>query len=816
MRNPTWPTPTPPPRARVRRRRGGWTLGIMAVLIALSAGFYGGYQFFTHKNQLASLISPQRQTASTGQTVPVYNAMTPGNAHDVGALNPTQQLTLTITLPLSNQARLKALLANQYNPQSPFYHRFLTADQFRQDYGPSTATISQVTDLLIKSGLKVINTNSWQYLTIQAPVKTVESVFHVQLHQFSIADAAGVAQTYYGPLTNPQVDQTLAGLVQNVSGLDNFARYHTAPLQPRATANGYTPTDMQRAYGADTLQSQGITGKGQTIAFVELAGYDPADISAFQQQYGVSGSGTITTVPVDGVDPNPTNSLQAGSIEAELDLEVAAGMAPDANQLVYIGPNSTQGINDIYSQIINDHKAQTVSISWGLCESATGKAELQTLDQLFQQGASEGMAFFAAAGDDGAYDCGNTSLGVDSPADDPYVTGVGGTTLTLNNGGYGSEKAWSCTSAQCLRNAAKGAGGGGGLSGFFQEPAFQQGLSPKGAGGASRFVPDVSANADPQTGYAIYCTVAQASCPGSGNLVVGGTSAAAPLWAAGAALIDQYLSQQTQPATLGNANPALYAVARAQSGAFHDVTSGTNLKYAAGPGYDLASGWGSPNFATLATSVAAQPTGTTPGGPNPTPVPVTNPTATPTGGNPPPTTGNPTATPVPPVTNNGQELLINGDFEQGPTSDWQEQSAGHYELIDNAHPYQGAYSADFCGYVNCDDLIGQVVQLPTSFNSVSLSYYWQIVTDKQRASCADTFTVSIYQVDASGTATPVQQVQSSCNSDASNTWQHQQSDVTAALQNLAGQDVLVVFEATTNGSQASSRFFVDNVSMTVG
>lgn len=162
-------------------------------------------------------------------------------------------------------------------------------------------------------------------------------------------------------------------------------------------------------------------------------------------------------------------SAGPGAIEVELDIEVVAAMAPKANQIVYEGPNTTQGINDTYNQIVTDDKAQITTISWGECESDSGNAELQTLDTIFKQGAAEGIAIYAAAGDFDAYDCPDNNLAVDSPAGDPYITGVGGTTLQLNGGTYGSESVWSNPSN--IQRSPKGDGGGGGISSYFQLPA---------------------------------------------------------------------------------------------------------------------------------------------------------------------------------------------------------------------------------------------------------------------------------------------------------------------------------------------------------
>ena len=144
------------------------------------------------------------------------------------------------------------------------------------------------------------------------------------------------------------------------------------------------------------------------------------------------------------------------------DIEVVAAMAPKASQIVYEGPNTTQGVNDTYNQIVTDNKAQVMTVSWGECESQSGNAELQTLDNIFKQGASQGISMYAASGDSGAYDCNDTNLAVDSPAGDPYITGVGGTNLQLNNGAYGSESVWS--NPADTQRSPQGAGGGGGIS----------------------------------------------------------------------------------------------------------------------------------------------------------------------------------------------------------------------------------------------------------------------------------------------------------------------------------------------------------------
>src|SRR5581483_3335689 len=217
------------------------------------------------------------------------------------------------------------------------------------------------------------------------------------------------------------------------------------------------------------------------------------------------------------------------------------------------------------------------------------------------QGAVQGMSFFAASGDAGAYDCQDTNLAVDYPASDPNVTSVGGTTLTVNaDGSYKSESVWSNPLDRL--HGPRGAGSGGGLSSTWQMPGWQSGPGVQNSSSnGDREVPDISADADPTPGYSVYCTVSLAGCPSAGWLTVGGTSAAAPLLAASTALINQYLLSQGK-APLGLVNPLLYALATAQQAypAYHSISTGNNLYYPATGTYSLATGLGTPDVYNIA------------------------------------------------------------------------------------------------------------------------------------------------------------------------------------------------------------------------
>ena len=331
------------------------------------------------------------------------------------------------------------------------------------------------------------------------------------------------------------------------------------------------------------------------------------------QCYGVS---TMpSNVTVDG-----GAGSGAGAGEAALDIENVIGLAPQAKIDVYEGPNSGTGPYDVMNTIISQRAAQVVTTSWGQCEELEGFGQASSENTLFQEAAAQGMTIVSASGDDGSEDCFPTppTLQVDDPASQPYVTGVGGTTLAANatTGARLGETVWN-------DGPSIGASGGG-LSSFWPMPAYQKdapsslhvingnssGTTCSASSGDCREVPDVSADGDPNTGYVIYWNGSDTAVPPAtpGWQVVGGTSAAAPAWAALIALTNASATCAGTP--IGFANPALYhAAATAYSSDFNDVTSGNNDMtgafglYPAGSGYDMATGLGSPNGTALAQAL---------------------------------------------------------------------------------------------------------------------------------------------------------------------------------------------------------------------
>jgi subtilase family serine protease len=705
-------------------------------------------------------------------------------AQRIQAADSNQSLQLSIGLRLRHSDELNNLLRNIYDPQSPYFHHFLTPDQFKQLFAPTPDQVSQVAAFLRSQGLSIsgVSANN-ELIDAVGTVAQAQRAFHTQINTYRLG-----RRMFYANAVAPSVPGTISPLIASINGLDDSAQYH--PLYQRAAtlshklqrhalplagpAGGYTPQDLAGAYDLAPLQSTGFLGDKQTIALFELDGYQQNDVAQYFHYYNL-GNPSITNVLVGGFN----GSAGMNAVEVELDIEIAAALAPHASQIVYEGPNTTQGMNDVYNKIVTDNKAQVVSISWGLCENSTGPAELQTLDNILKQGAAQGMTFFAAAGDSGAYDCQDTNLAVDYPASDPYVTSVGGTTLQISNGAYGSESVWSNPNE--ITHGPKGAGGGGGLSNTFKMPSWQSGPGVENQySNGYREVPDVTADADPTTGYSIYCTVTNAGCPPTGWLDVGGTSAATPLWAASALLINQYLQSQNE-SRIGFADPLLYKLfaTQQQYAAFHDITSGNNLYYPATSSYDLASGMGSPDVYNMARDLLLLDGGTPP-------------TITPT--------------PSPPPS---QPLILNGNFEAGQ-SPWQESSAQGYQLIDSANPYSGAFSAYLCGYPACLDTIWQTFTVPSNYTKLTITYWYFSDTGKSTNHCLDTFTS---QLQTTGYA-PIRTLQQSCNTSVTNSWVQESFDVSGALAPYKGQSVILSFQGTNApGWFQTTDFFVDLVAI---
>jgi kumamolisin len=406
---------------------------------------------------------------------------------------------------------------------------------------------------------------------------------------------------FFGNDSQPVLPPSLAAVIVGVAGLNNHYQARrigrvNPPTRPSARNKGgrfpgtgldggYTPGELKSAYDITRLDALGYRGIGQPLGLMELDGFNPSDIATYDSHYGLATLPTAVVL-VDGA----TGSAGPGQIEVELDIEVMHAIAPSAPITVWEAPNTDLGVIDAYNAMVTSDSTPSNSTSWGLCEPATPAAQMTTLDMIFQQAAAQGQSFFAASGDSGAYDCPTLPAqpAVDHPASDPYVTAVGGTTLSLSaGGGYGSESAWSWASHIPPQ------GSGGGLSIQFDRPAWQSGPGVANTySNMNRQVPDVALDADTRPGYSVYTTANGTP----GWYTIGGTSAAAPAWAAFAAILNQYrFAAGGRARPLGFANPALYQLGSVSAPypAFHDVITGDNLKYMATAGWDYATGWGS-------------------------------------------------------------------------------------------------------------------------------------------------------------------------------------------------------------------------------
>ena len=498
-------------------------------------------------------------------------------ARVMGRVAPEERVSLALTLPVRDQAGLDDLLRRLYTPGDPAQGRFLTPDEFAQRFGATEEDYETVAAFARRSGLTVTGTHPNRLvLDVSGPASAVESALGVHLRLYRSAQG----RLFRAPDSEPSVPAALAGRLAGVVGLDTLAahRPHLRPALGAAAGSGHggglTPSDIRNAY---SLSGGAGAGAGQSIALFELDGYDPADIAAYRTAYGLPAV-PLQNILIDGV----SGAAGSNADEVTLDIELAQALAPSLSRiLVYETPNGTDAnIIDGYSRIATDNLAKQVSTSWGSPESQESQVLLAGENAAFQQMAAQGQSIFSATGDNGAYDDG-LNLSVDDPGSQPYMTGVGGTTLTSGAGAaYESEAAWGDSTDTAL--SSFGSGGGGGFSAIWPVPSYQAGIQTMPTG---RSVPDVALDSDPQTGYSIYYK-------GVWH-VYGGTSTAVPLWAGFTAQVNSRRAAAGL-GPVGFLNPALYQIgaSAAYAGDFHDISTGGNLFYPARTGYDNATGLG--------------------------------------------------------------------------------------------------------------------------------------------------------------------------------------------------------------------------------
>lgn len=492
----------------------------------------------------------------------------PPNATDMGR-TPSQQI---ISVSLIVRRKTPLLLKDLKG-------RVLSREEFDQNYAARPEDFDQLRRFAREHALSVdeaASSLSRRTLVLRGTAEHLEKAFGVELHDYQRDH-----QKFHGFTGAVSLPQEHAGVVDAVLGLDArpLAKPHIRFLSvaQRATSTSYTPLQVAALYNFPT----GVNGSGQTIGLVELGGgYRASDITTYFSSLNLTPP-EVVSISVDGGANAPTNPSGADG-EVALDIEVAGAIAAGAKIAVYFSPNTDQGFVDAITTAVHDttNNPSVISISWGGPEAGWPQSSLTALNDACQSAGALGVTITVAAGDNGSSD-GASGNNVDFPASSPYVLACGGTKLTGSGTKITSEVVWN--------DGSQGGATGGGVSVDFPLPDWQAnaGVPKSSSSTGGRGVPDVAGDASPETGYNILVDGQQE--------VVGGTSAVAPLWAGLIALINQ---QRGTP--VGFANPALYAAPTA----FHDITSGNNGAFKAGPGWDACTGLGSPNGTAIATALA--------------------------------------------------------------------------------------------------------------------------------------------------------------------------------------------------------------------
>jgi kumamolisin len=496
-------------------------------------------------------------------------------ARVVAAAEATERLEVTLLVRRSARGDFATRVAAIASGRSP--GSILSREEFAKRHGADASDLAAVRAFANASGLAVVQEHSARRtVVLSGTVAQFNAAFHVQLQHMQYAGGS-----YRGRTGAIHLPAALDGIVEAVLGLDSRpqAKPHCR-LRRHATgaAVSYTPLQVASAYGFPPG-----TGQGECVALIELGGgFRPADLETYFEGLGV-GSPSVVAVSVDHGKNAPTGDANGPDGEVMLDVEMVGAIAPQAKIAVYFAPNTDAGFLDAITTAIHDttHKPSVISISWGGAESTWTAQAMTAMDAAFQAAATLGITVCVASGDGGSSD-GVTGGGdhVDFPASSPFALACGGTSLKASGSSISSETVWN--------DGASGGASGGGISTFFALPTWQAGLKATGNTGpgtalTQRGVPDVSGDADPETGYDVRID--------GTDTVIGGTSAVAPLWAA---LLTRLNQVSGKP--VGYINPLLYQNAKA----LRDITQGNNGDFDATVGWDACTGLGSPNGAALA------------------------------------------------------------------------------------------------------------------------------------------------------------------------------------------------------------------------
>jgi uncharacterized protein (TIGR03437 family) len=603
-------------------------------LLAVALSFLPG-RAMAQPSRVTSVIDNSRRVALNGHVHPLARP-----EFDRGAVDPSTALTsLAIQLKssASQQSDLTRLLAEQQDPSSPNYHRWLTPEQYADRFGLSSGDLDQIKAWLVQQNLKVTGVaRARNWISFSGTVGQVEQAFQTQIHQFNVN-----GQMHIANVADPSIPEALAVVVSGIRGLNDFrmrslskrrgaAPAAARPLYTDTMGDHYlSPDDFHTIYDMDPLLNAGINGSGQSLVIAGQTQINVSDIESFRSMFNLPANDPQIILVPDGGNPGISQSDLG---EADLDIELSGAAAPNATVIfVY-----AEDVMTAVQYAIDQNYAPVLSTSYGNCEQETPRSEALMFQSWAEQGNAQGITWIGAAGDSGGADCldgASTDDGgpaVDTPASVPQVTAMGGSEFNEGTGQYwnptnnangGSVLSYIPEMVWNDSTPGNPEAGGGGASIYFPKPSWQTGAGVPSDG--VRDVPDLSLTASANhDGFLVYT--------GGSLQIYGGTSVAAPSFAGIATLLNQYLVSKGVQSTagLGNINPKLYSLAQSVPAAFHDITQGNNIVvvnctarsrdctsgswgFDAGPGYDQASGLGSVDVNNLVMAWAGQGTAIT-------------------------------------------------------------------------------------------------------------------------------------------------------------------------------------------------------------
>jgi subtilase family serine protease len=606
----------------------------------------------------AALLAQTPAARITTQIVDSERSIIPGThppmarqANDAGQVPAGTKLSgisIVFSRTASQEAKLQALLAAQQNLSSPLYHKWLTPEEFANQFGVADSDISKVESWLEQGGFAIDGVSrSKNRVTFSGTAGQVAAAFDTELHHYTVN-----GQVHYAPSKDVSVPAALSSVVLSVSNLSSFRprpqlRFRSNFTSSQSGNHYLTPKDVDTIYDINQVYNDGYTGTGQSIAVVGQSEVYLSDVENFQNAAGIAVKDPTLVLVPDSGSPAVSSGDEA---ESDIDMEYSGGIGTGATiYLVFVGDNSNYSVWDSINYAVDTLIAPIISISYGDCETDLGSSDYATLNGVFEQAAAQGQSVIAAAGDAGSTACyGDTNLttsqqealAVNFPASSQYVTGMGGTEFPAADVAASNTTYWESANGSDVISSALSyipeqvwnddsssdglSSGGGGVSTLTSRPSWQRGV-PGIPSGSYRLVPDISLDASPNNAGFLYCSSDSIATGITGSCsngfrdsndqyltVAGGTSFDAPIFAGMIAIINQKLNSTGQ----GVVNSTLYTLAAdatTYASAFHDISSGGNQctagssycsaagesEYPATTGYDEASGLGSLDFSNL-------------------------------------------------------------------------------------------------------------------------------------------------------------------------------------------------------------------------